>query len=93
MISKPNLLHLKGSDGFRRDPNSVSWNNVAGASEQLFGILQGADMPVTAQTKQAVADLDPMIKKVNEAWKNFLTVDLPTFNKVLKSKGIKPITI
>jgi hypothetical protein len=50
-------------------------------------------MPVTAQTKQAVADLDPMIKKVNEGWKNFLTVDLPAFNKVLKGKGMKPITL
>jgi photosystem II stability/assembly factor-like uncharacterized protein len=89
---KTKLTALKGSGGFRRDPNSVSWNNVAGASEQLFGILQGADMPVTAQAKQAVADLDSMIKKVNEAWKNFLTVDLPAFNKVLKSKGMKPIT-
>jgi hypothetical protein len=42
---KTKLTALKGSGGFRRDPNSVSWNNVAGASEQLFGILQGTDMP------------------------------------------------
>jgi hypothetical protein len=48
---------------------------------------------MTAQTKQAVADLDPMIKKVNEAWTTFLKVDLPAFNKVLKGKGIKPITL
>jgi hypothetical protein len=89
---KTKLTALKGSGGFRRDPNSVSWNNVAGASEQLFGILQSADMSVTTQTKQAVTDLELMLKKVNEAWRNFLTVDLPAFNKGLKSKGMKPIT-
>jgi len=47
---------------------------VAGTSDQLFGILQGTDMPVTDQAKQGVADLDPMVKKVDEAWKNFLAV-------------------
>jgi len=50
-------------------------------------------MPVTAQAKQGAAELDPMLKKVNDAWKNFLTVDLPNVNKELKGKGIKPITL
>jgi hypothetical protein len=71
----------------------VSWNTVSGNSEQLFGILQGSDMPATVQAKQAVADLDPMIRKVNDAWTSFLAVDLVKFNKDLKSKGIKPITL
>jgi photosystem II stability/assembly factor-like uncharacterized protein len=90
---KGKLSALKGSGGFRRDPNAVSWNAVAGSSEQLFGVLQGADMPVTTQARQAVADLDRMVRKVNDLWKNFLAVDLPNFNKELKGKGIKPITL
>jgi hypothetical protein len=88
---KKTLGVLKGAGGFRRDPNSVSWNTIAGASAQLFDILQGSDMPVTSQAKLAVNDLDPAIKKVTEAWKNFLSVDLPAFNKTLQNAGGKVI--
>ncbi len=89
---KTKLNALKGSGGFRRDPNSTSWNNVAGASDQLFGLLQGSDMQVTAQAKQSVGDLAPLVKKVNDAWAAFLSADFVNFNKELKGKGIKPIT-
>ena len=85
---KTKLSELKGG---RRDAN-VSWTNLANSSDQLFGILQGTDMPVTSQAKQAVTDLDLVVKKVSEAWTTFLTVDLPAFNKTLKSKSVKPIT-
>lgn len=90
---KSKLSAIKGAGGFRRDPNSVSWNAVAATSDQLFGILQGTDMPVTAQAKQGVTDLDPMLKKVTDAWKNFLAADVANLNKELKGKGIKPITV
>jgi len=90
---KTKLGAMKGSAGYYRDTNAVSWNTVAGNSEHLFGILQGADMPVTTQTRQGVADLGMMLKKVSEAWATFLTVDMINLNKELKSSGIKSITL
>jgi len=90
---KIKLDAMKGAAGYYRDPNAVSWNTVAGNSEHLFGILQGADMPVTTSARQGVADLGPMLKKVSEAWATFLQVDMVKFNKTLKSHGIKPITL
>jgi hypothetical protein len=88
---KAKLNAMKGSGGFRRDPNAVSWNSVSSTSDQLFGILQGTEMPVTSQARQAVTNLEPAIRKMSDAWQNFLAVDRVAFNKVLIGKGIKPI--
>lgn len=87
---KTKLTAVKGSEGFRRD-NSASWNSVDRTCDQLFGLLQEADMPVTAQAKQAMSDLELTYLKTNEAWKSFLKVDLPAFNKTLKAKGEKEL--
>ncbi|MBS1507766.1 MAG: glycoside hydrolase [Bacteroidetes bacterium] len=87
---KTKLTAVKGSEGFRRD-NSASWNSVDRISDQLFGLLQEADMPVTAQAKQAMSDQELTYLKTNEAWKSFLKVDLPAFNKTLKAKGEKEL--
>lgn len=87
---KTKLTAVKGSEGFRRD-NTASWNSVDRTSDQLFGLLQEADMPVTAQAKQAMLDQERTYLKTNEAWKSFLKVDLPAFNKTLKAKGEKEL--
>lgn len=84
---KMNLL--KGSGGWGRDLSAMSWNNLATKSEQLFTLLQGTDMPVTSQARQAVKELEPSIQKMTDTWKTFLTNEIPKINSVLKSKGVQ----
>jgi hypothetical protein len=86
---KTKLAALKGAG---RNAPKETWSTISSTSDQLFNILQGTDMPVTSQAKQAVTDLDPALKKATEAWRTFLSVDLPAFNQTLKSKGMKLIT-
>ena len=86
---KEKINSIKGAGGWGRDLSAMSLNNVATRCEQLFGILQGTDMPVTSQTHQSVNDLEPAIKKISEMWNHVLTVDLPKVNAVLKAKHIK----
>jgi photosystem II stability/assembly factor-like uncharacterized protein len=90
---KKKLEALKGSGGFRRDPNSVSWNAIESNCDQLFGIIQGTDMPVTTQAKTSVGYIDPMLRLVNDAWTKFLKTELPNLNKELRSKKIKEIAL
>jgi hypothetical protein len=87
---KTKLTALKGSEGFRRD-NTPSWNAVERTCDQMFGLMQESDMPVTTQAKQAMSDLELTILKANEAWKSFLKVEVPAFNKTLKAKGEKEL--
>lgn len=80
---------LKGAGGWWTDPNSNSLNGVATKCDQVFGILQGTDMPVTSQARSAVKDIEPSVQKIAETWKKFLSVELPKINSSLKSKGIQ----
>ncbi|MBS1557663.1 MAG: glycoside hydrolase [Bacteroidetes bacterium] len=86
---KTKLNLLKGSGGWGRDLSAMSWNNLATKCEQLFTILQGTDMPVTFQARQAVKELEPSIQKMTDTWKFFLTNEIPKINSVLKSKGVR----
>lgn len=86
---KKKLASQKGSFSFWMPGNEPSWNRVAGNSEQLFNILQGSEMPVTAQARQGVADLQTMTKKVEDDWKKFIAADLPAINSALKKSGSK----
>jgi photosystem II stability/assembly factor-like uncharacterized protein len=88
------LNTVKGTrGGYFGGPKADSWNYTSSTCGRLLGLLQESEMPVTSQAREAVKEVEATIKRTGDLWNNFLTVDLPKVNKVLKKVGAKPITL
>jgi photosystem II stability/assembly factor-like uncharacterized protein len=64
---------------------------VLEATTRLFNDTQAADAAPTAAIKSAVADIEPKIGPVMDAWRQLLESDLPALNQQLKQAGFPEI--
>jgi hypothetical protein len=77
-------------------PPGTSTNNLVRLNAQaasLLDILEGADMPPTAQAVAAARELATSAAPMLAAWRRFKTTDLDAINAKLKAAGLTPLEI
>lgn len=71
----------------------TSLRYLSGATGQLYGALQSADVAPTADQTTAATQLEAQTKKTTADWQNLLATDLPKLNGELKSAGQPEVTL
>jgi len=64
---------------------------VLESTRRLFNEIEASDAAPTAVVKTTVADLEPKIGQMMDAWQQLLGSDLPALNQQLKEAGLPEI--
>jgi photosystem II stability/assembly factor-like uncharacterized protein len=68
---------------------SLRW--LAGALNDLQGMVDGADAAPSPDSREAFAKLQPMVDSTLAAWQRFTSTDLEALNEKLRAAGKSPI--
>jgi hypothetical protein len=87
------LAGIQGQQGFGRGGNGnvQGLGPLRGALLGLFGSLQGADAPPTAQVTQAVQTVHAQAPGVVAAWQSAKLQDIANVNKQLQDNKLQPL--